>query len=86
MLVIANEEQLKTAVERYFAQIKAEFQSGNIESGYNDAILTLDKWFKSHKGETLLGEQWEHIQKVAGIISETIRVQEIIGKQGYKFL
>jgi hypothetical protein len=35
----------------------------------------LDKWFKSHKGETLTIESFEHIENVAGLLAETIKVQ-----------
>lgn len=36
----------------------------------------LDKWFKSHKGETLTIDSFEHICNVAGLLAETIKVQE----------
>ncbi|MCL2055025.1 MAG: hypothetical protein FWG90_11420 [Oscillospiraceae bacterium] len=36
----------------------------------------LDKWFKSHKGETLTLERFEHICNVVGLLGETIRIQE----------
>ncbi|MCL1881832.1 MAG: hypothetical protein FWF76_06605 [Oscillospiraceae bacterium] len=36
----------------------------------------LDKWFKSHKGETLTIEDFEHICNVAGLLAETIKVQK----------
>jgi len=36
----------------------------------------LDKWFKSHKGEVLTIESFEHIANVAGLLAETIKVQE----------
>jgi predicted helicase len=36
----------------------------------------LDKWFKSHKGELFDFEKFNHIQKVAGILAETIKIQE----------
>jgi len=36
----------------------------------------LDKWFKSHKGETMTLDRFEHIENVAGLLSETIKVQE----------
>ena len=35
----------------------------------------LDKWFKSHKGETMTIDSFEHISNVAGLLSETIKVQ-----------
>ena len=33
----------------------------------------LDKWFKSHKGESLTIETFEHISNVAGLLAETIK-------------
>jgi predicted helicase len=35
----------------------------------------LDKWLKSHKGEALTIDSFEHIANVAGILAETINVQ-----------
>jgi len=35
----------------------------------------LDKWFKSHKGETLDYEKFEHIENVVGLLAETIKIQ-----------
>lgn len=43
---------------------------------YIGGYQVLDKWFKSHKGEELTKDSFEHIQKVAGIIAQTIKVQE----------
>jgi len=36
----------------------------------------LDKWFKSHRGEALTIASFEHICNVAGLLAETIKVQE----------
>jgi len=36
----------------------------------------LDKWFKSHKGESLTINSFEHIANVVGLLAETIKVQE----------
>ena len=36
----------------------------------------LDKWFKSHRGETLTIDSFEHIANVAGLLAETIKIQE----------
>ena len=36
----------------------------------------LDKWFKSHKGEPLTIETFEHICNVAGLLAETIKIQD----------
>lgn len=38
----------------------------------------LDKWFKEHKGESLTIDTFSHIENVAGILSETIRLQEYL--------
>jgi len=43
---------------------------------YIGGYQVLDKWFKSHKGDELDIEKFTHIQRVAGIITETIKVQE----------
>jgi predicted helicase len=48
----------------------------NVWEYYIGGYQVLDKWFKSHKGEELTRESFEHIQKVAGILVETIKVQE----------
>jgi predicted helicase len=45
-------------------------------SYYIGGYQVLDKWFKSHKGEELTRESFEHIQKVAGILVETIHIQK----------
>jgi predicted helicase len=47
-----------------------------VYSYYIGGYQVLDKWFKSHKGEDLDLEKFTHICKVAGIIAETIKVQE----------
>ena len=36
----------------------------------------IDKWFKSHKGETLTRESFTHIRGVAGLLAETIKIQK----------
>jgi predicted helicase len=36
----------------------------------------LDKWLKSHRGESLTLGSFEHICNVAGVLAETIKVQE----------
>jgi hypothetical protein len=36
----------------------------------------LAKWFKSHKGEVLTHEAFEHIRRIAGALGETLAVQE----------
>lgn len=43
---------------------------------YIGGYQVLDKWFKSHKGEEIDLEKFTHIQKVAGIIARTIKIQE----------
>lgn len=45
----------------------------------------LDKWFKSHKGEALTIDSFEHIANVAGLLAETIRVQESLKGLRLKF-
>ena len=35
----------------------------------------LDKWFKSHMGETLTLGSFTHIENIVGLIAETIRIQ-----------
>lgn len=43
---------------------------------YLGGYQVIDKWLKSHKGETLNYENFNHIKKVAGIIEETIKIQK----------
>ena len=38
----------------------------------------LDKWFKSHKGESLTIDSFAHIENVVGLLSETIKLQEYL--------
>ena len=38
--------------------------------------LYIYKWFKSHKGETMTIDRFEHISNVVGLLAETIKVQE----------
>lgn len=38
----------------------------------------LDKWFKEHKGETLTIDSFTHIENVAGLLEETIRLREYL--------
>ena len=53
-------------------------------TGFTDEIWSffiggyqvLDKYLKSHKGESLDREKFTHIRKVAGIIEETIKIQK----------
>ena len=40
----------------------------------------LDKWFKEHKGEILNISTFTHIEKMVGIISETIQLEESLRK------
>lgn len=40
----------------------------------------IDKWLKSHKGETLDIDKFNHLQKIVGIIEETIRIQKELSK------
>lgn len=43
---------------------------------YIGGYQVIDKWLKSHKGETLNYENFNHIKKIAGIVEETIRIQD----------
>jgi predicted helicase len=43
---------------------------------YIGGYQVIAKWFKSHKGEDLTIEKFDHIKKVAAILAETITVQE----------
>ena len=43
---------------------------------YLGGYQVIDKWFKSHKGETLTIEAFTHIKKITGIIEETIKIQQ----------
>jgi predicted helicase len=36
----------------------------------------LDKWFKSHKGETMSIDDFSHIEAVVGLLGETIKLQD----------
>jgi len=36
----------------------------------------LDKWLKSHKGETLTIESFDHISNIVGLLAETIKTQQ----------
>ena len=45
---------------------------------YIGGYQVLDKWFKSHKNETLDIEKFNHIQSVTGILAETIKVQDVL--------
>ena len=36
----------------------------------------LDKWFKSHKSEIMTADSFDHIANVAGLLAETIKIQE----------
>lgn len=40
----------------------------------------LDKWFKEHKGEKLTIDIFNHIENVAGLLSETIRLKDYLRK------
>jgi hypothetical protein len=40
----------------------------------------LDKWFKSHKGETMTIDSFDHIANMVGLLAETIKVQEGLRK------
>ncbi len=40
----------------------------------------LDKWFKSHRGETLTIGKYSHIENIVGLIAETITIQNELAK------
>ncbi len=48
----------------------------DIYSYYIGGYQVIDKWLKSHKGETLNYDNFTHIKKIAGIIEETINIQK----------
>lgn len=43
---------------------------------YLGGYQVIDKWLKSHKGENLTIDYFNHIKKIAGIIEETINIQK----------
>ena len=70
---------------------QVKYQNGKVYINKNTAITglnegiwnfyiggyqVLDKWLKSHKGESLDREKFTHIKKIAGIIEETIKIQK----------
>jgi len=42
---------------------------------YIGGYQVLDKWFKSHKGETMSIGDFDHIANVVGLLAETIKIQ-----------
>ena len=71
--------------------VKVKYQDGKIRINKDTAIIgitdeiwnyylggyqVIDKWLKSHKGETLTIDSFEHIKNIAGIIEETINIQK----------
>ncbi len=67
-----------------YADGKVRINKNTSISGLTDEIWNfyiggyqvLDKWLKSHKGETLDMDKFTHIKKIAGIIEETIKIQK----------
>ncbi|MGI5842521.1 MAG: type ISP restriction/modification enzyme, partial [Christensenellales bacterium] len=53
----------------------------NVWDYYIGGYKVIDKWFKSHKGEELGIEKFTHIQRVVGILAETIKIQDELKKQ-----
>ena len=47
---------------------------------YVGGYRVLDKWFKSHSGETLDLEKFSHIEKVVGVLLETVKIQASLQK------
>ena len=69
---------------------KIKYQDGRLNINKDTAILgiteeiynyyiggyqVIEKWLKSHKGEVLTMDSFNHIKKIAGIIEETIKIQ-----------
>ena len=50
----------------------------DIYNYYLGGYQVIDKWLKSHKGENLTIDYFNHIKKTAGIIEETINIQKQI--------
>ncbi|MCL2484186.1 MAG: hypothetical protein FWE79_02210, partial [Firmicutes bacterium] len=50
----------------------------NVWNYFIGGYQVLDKWFKSHKGEELDIGKFNHIQKVVGILAETIKLQDVL--------
>lgn len=53
--------------------------SGITEEEYNyylGGYQIIEKWLKSHKGEILTIESFEHIKRIVGIVDETIKIQK----------
>ena len=48
---------------------------------YLGGYQVIDKWLKSHKGENLTIDSFNHIKKIVGIIEETIKIQEKLEKE-----
>jgi len=42
---------------------------------YIGGYQVLDKWFKSHKSETMSIGDFDHIANVVGLLAETIKIQ-----------
>ena len=49
--------------------------SEEIFNYYIGGYQVIDKWLKSHKGETLNYDNFTHLKKIAGIVEETINIQ-----------
>ena len=48
----------------------------DIYNYYIGGYQVIDKWIKSHKGEKLTIDYFNHIKRIAGIIEETINIQK----------
>jgi len=42
---------------------------------YMGGYQVIDKWLKSHKGELLSIDYFNHLKRIVGIIEETIKIQ-----------
>ena len=36
----------------------------------------IDKWLKSHKGKTMIIDDFDHIANIVGLLGETIKIQD----------
>ena len=54
--------------------------SENVWNYHIGGYQVIDKWLKSHKGEELDYDKFNHLKKIVGIIEETIKIQEEMDK------
>jgi predicted helicase len=70
-------EQVKYVDEKLFINKTTAIIGipSDVYNYYIGGYQVIDKWFKSHKGETLTEDSFEHIKKVAAILKTTIEIQ-----------